>query len=64
MPTEAQSPPELREDRGEIEAAAEGKLPELVSPTDIRGDLHSHSTYSDGKLSVEEYGPSSHREGL
>jgi len=45
-------PPELREDRGEIEAAAEGKLPDLVSLKDIRGDLHVHSEYSDGKQSV------------
>jgi len=47
-------PPELREDRGEIEAAAEGKLPDLVSLEDIRGDTHVHSEYSDGKQSVLE----------
>ncbi|MCX5800052.1 MAG: DNA polymerase/3'-5' exonuclease PolX [Candidatus Eisenbacteria bacterium] len=45
-------PPELREDRGEIEAAAEGKLPELVTRSDIRGDLHVHSVYSDGSDSI------------
>ncbi len=47
-------PPELRENRGEVEAALEGKLPELVTLEDIRGDLHMHSTWSDGKASVEE----------
>jgi len=40
--------PELREDRGEIEAALENRLPELVQGSDIRGDLHIHSNYSDG----------------
>ncbi|MEF8823142.1 MAG: DNA polymerase/3'-5' exonuclease PolX [Desulfohalobiaceae bacterium] len=40
--------PELREDLGELEAAANGTLPELVSAADIRGDLHVHSHYSDG----------------
>lgn len=47
-------PPELREDRGEIEAALEGKLPSLVDETDIKGDLHVHSKYSDGSASIEE----------
>ena len=47
-------PPELREDRGEIEAAAIDELPELVESTDIRGDLQMHSTWSDGKNSIEE----------
>jgi DNA polymerase (family 10) len=47
-------PPELREDRGEIEAAAEGGLPELVELRDIRGDLQMHSTWSDGKSSLED----------
>ena len=41
-------PPELREDAGEIEAALEGKLPELLSLSDIRGDLHVHTKWSDG----------------
>ncbi|HEX9206138.1 MAG TPA: DNA polymerase/3'-5' exonuclease PolX [Candidatus Deferrimicrobiaceae bacterium] len=41
-------PPELREDQGEIEAALEGKLPELLSLSDIRGDLHVHTKWSDG----------------
>ena len=42
-------PPELREDGGELEAARGGSLPELVERADLRGDLHSHSTWSDGK---------------
>lgn len=44
--------PELREDGGEIEAALSGRLPNLISLDDIQGDLHMHSTWSDGKLSV------------
>jgi DNA polymerase (family 10) len=47
-------PPELRENRGEVEAALDGRLPALVGLEDIRGDLHMHSTWSDGKASVEE----------
>jgi DNA polymerase (family 10) len=44
--------PELREDRGEIEAAVGGTLPDLVTGSDIRGDFHVHSVYSDGSDSV------------
>lgn len=47
-------PPELREAMGEIEAAEEGKLPDLVALEDIRGDLQMHTTASDGKTSIEE----------
>jgi len=47
-------PPELREDRGELRAAREGGLPELVTVDDLRGDLHSHTTASDGRNSIEE----------
>jgi DNA polymerase (family 10) len=47
-------PPELREDRGEIEAAAAGRLPRLIRLEDLRGDLHMHSTWSDGRASIEE----------
>jgi len=47
-------PPELREDRGEIEAAYEGKLPKLVEYSDIKGDLHVHSDYSDGSSTILE----------
>jgi DNA polymerase (family 10) len=46
-------PPELRHDTGEIEAAAAGRLPALVERRHIRGDLHMHSTYSDGQDSME-----------
>ena len=47
-------PPELRENGGELEAARAGKLPTLVERSDLRGDLHSHSTWSDGKASLAE----------
>ncbi len=47
-------PPEIREDKGEIEAAINSKLPNLVEPRDIRGDLHMHSKWSDGKATIEE----------
>jgi DNA polymerase (family X) len=48
-------PPELRENMGELEAARDGSLPQLVELSDIRGDLHSHSTWSsDGKNTIEE----------
>jgi len=46
-------PPELREGLGEIEAAAAGTLPDLVEPGDVRGILHVHSTWSDGRLPIE-----------
>jgi DNA polymerase (family X) len=46
--------PELREGRGELKAAREGTLPELVSLDDINGDLHSHTTLSDGRNTLEE----------
>jgi DNA polymerase (family 10) len=47
-------PPELRENRGEIEAAREGKLPRLVEVGDLRGDLHVHTTATDGRNSIRE----------
>ncbi len=47
-------PPELREDTGEIEAAAEGKLPQLLEQADIKGDLHIHSIWSDGAQEIED----------
>ena len=48
-------PPELRENAGELEAARRGALPELIELSDLRGDLHSHSTWSaDGRNSIEE----------
>jgi DNA polymerase (family 10) len=46
--------PELREDRGEIEAAQAGQLPELIAPQDIRGNLHSHTDWSDGAGTLQE----------
>lgn len=45
-------PPELREDRGEIESAKVGRLPRLVTAADIRGDLHVHSDWTDGTASI------------
>lgn len=47
-------PPEMRENRGEIEAARAGKLPDLVKLSDIKGDLHNHSNWSDGNSTFEE----------
>ena len=46
--------PELREDRGEVEAAATGTLPRLIDLADLRGDLHSHSDWSDGVHTIEQ----------
>jgi DNA polymerase (family 10) len=46
--------PELREDRGEVQAARDGKLPNLITRADIRSELHCHSTWSDGILSIKE----------
>jgi DNA polymerase (family 10) len=46
--------PELREGRGELKAAREGELPELISLEDVKGDLHSHTTLSDGRNTLEE----------
>lgn len=47
-------PPELREDRGEIQAGIDGSLPELIEVKDLRGELHAHSDWSDGHASIEE----------
>jgi DNA polymerase (family 10) len=48
-------PPELRENMGELEAAREGRVPQLVELSDVRGDMHSHSTWSsDGRNTIEE----------
>ncbi len=46
--------PELRENRGELQAARAGELPDLIELGDVRGDLHSHTTLSDGRNSLEE----------
>ena len=55
--------PELREHRGELAAAAAGQLPQLIELGDIRGDLHSHTTASDGKNSIEEMGLAARERG-
>src|SRR5579859_3408966 len=47
-------PPELREDCGEIQAAAEDKLPDLITQADIQGDVHMHTVETDGKCTIEE----------
>jgi DNA polymerase (family 10) len=47
-------PPELREDRGEIECARDGRLPRLVEAADLRGDLHCHTRASDGHMTLED----------
>ena len=56
--------PELREDRREIDAASEGRLPHLISPSDLRGDLHSHSTWTDGRASIAEMAAQACANGL
>jgi DNA polymerase (family 10) len=55
--------PELREGRGELKAAREGGLPELISVGDIRGDLHSHTTLSDGRNTLEEMAAAARERG-
>ena len=55
--------PELRENRGELEAAAKGTLPKLITVEDLRGDLHSHTTASDGTASIEEMAQAAARAG-
>jgi DNA polymerase (family X) len=57
-------PPELREDRGEVDAARDGRLPKLIELGDLRGDLHSHSTWTDGRDSIEEMARSARDAGL
>lgn len=55
--------PELREDRGEIEAARNGKLPRLVSLDDVRGDLHTHTSASDGRSGLRAMAEEARRLG-
>jgi len=57
-------PPELRENSGEIEAAAEHRLPRLIEQGHIRGDLHMHTTESDGRVSLEEMAEAARARGL
>jgi DNA polymerase (family 10) len=56
-------PPELRENGGEIEAAAEHRLPKLVRLDQIRGDLHMHTTETDGRATLEEMAAAAHKAG-
>jgi len=56
-------PPELREDRGEIEAALENKLPRLVEYLQIKGDLHSHSQWSDGVHTIKQMAEAAKKRG-
>ena len=56
-------PPELREDHGEVEAARAGRLPTLILRTDIRGDLHTHSEWSDGIHTIEVMADACRRKG-
>lgn len=56
-------PPELRENRGEIEIAAKRKIPQLVEGKDIRGDLHVHSKYSDGNATIEQIANQAKKKG-
>lgn len=57
-------PPEMREDRGEIEAAGSGNLPKLIEREDLRGDLHTHTLYTDGHASIEEMARQARESGL
>jgi DNA polymerase (family 10) len=57
-------PPELREGRGEVEAAETGKLPKLVEESDIRGVFHNHTTASDGHNTLEEMAAAAEKLGL
>ena len=57
-------PPELREGRGELEAAANGSLPRLLTEEDIRGDLHCHTTLSDGRQTLEQMAEAALARGL
>ncbi len=56
--------PELREDRGEIEAAAKGRLPKLIELGNLRGDLHVHTNWSDGTASLEAMAQAARAHGL
>jgi DNA polymerase (family 10) len=55
--------PEIREDWGEIEAAQKGKLPHLIEIKDIRGDLHVHSNWTDGRSTIEEMAKAAQKSG-
>jgi DNA polymerase (family 10) len=57
-------PPELREDRGEFQAARAGKLPSLLQQRDLQAELHAHTTWSDGTLSVKELAEAAIERGM
>ncbi|HVN14590.1 MAG TPA: DNA polymerase/3'-5' exonuclease PolX [Anaerolineales bacterium] len=57
-------PPELREDRGEVQAAKANKLPKLIEVKDIKADLQTHSTWSDGKLTMLEMARAAAKRGI
>jgi DNA polymerase (family 10) len=57
-------PPELREDRGEIDAAQQGKLPQLIQLADLKGDLHVHTRASDGRNTLKEMAEGARARGL
>jgi DNA polymerase (family 10) len=60
----ANIPPELRENRGEIEAARDNRLPLLIELNDLKGDLHAHTNWSDGRNTLEEMIKAAHKRGL
>ena len=57
-------PPELRENNGEVEAAAEGRLPKLIDYGDLKGDMHIHTTWSEGEASIKEMALAAKERGL
>ncbi len=57
-------PPEMREDRGEIQAALDGKLPALIQTQDVHAEFHCHSTWSDGKLSIRQMAEAAKARGM
>lgn len=57
-------PPELREDRGEVEAAVAGRLPKLVTVADVKGDLHTHTDWTDGSNTLETMAKAAVKRGL
>jgi DNA polymerase (family X) len=57
-------PPELREDRGEIQAARAGKLPELITRAQVLAELHTHSTWSDGAVSIRDMAKGARERGF
>ena len=56
-------PPELRENCGEVEAAEKGELPELITQTDLQGDVHMHTVETDGKCTIEEMAEAARERG-